>query len=116
MFLDVVRQQIPQQVPLANGHHIGCRQAGPDDLIQQLAADPGHHGSLVAAEGGGQIGLHHLLESWRICWAAELLSFPGRLQIVDVTDQISQQTEPAVAEVGQEIVVWIPPGKAGALQ
>ena len=62
MFLNVVRQQIPQQVPLTQSHHIGRRQAGPDDLIQQFAADPGYHGPLVAAEGGGQIGLHHLLE------------------------------------------------------
>ena len=55
MFLNVVRQQIPQQVPLTQGYYIGHRQAGPDDLVQQLAADLGHHGPLIAAEGGGQI-------------------------------------------------------------
>ena len=87
MFLNVVRQQIPQQVPLTQSHHIGHRQAGPDDLVQQLAADLGHHGPLVAAEGGRQIGLHHLLEGRGVRRAAELLPFPGRFQIVDVTDQ-----------------------------
>ena len=105
MFLNVIRQQIPQQVPLAQGHHIGHRQAGPDDLVQQLAAYLGHYGPLIAAEGGRQIGLHHLLEGRGVRRAAELLPFPCCLQIVDIADQITQQTEPAVAEVGQEIVV-----------
>lgn len=99
MFLNVVRQQIPQQVPLTRGYYIGHRQAGPDDLIQQLSAELGHHGPLIAAEGGGQIGLHHLLEGWGICWTVELLPLPGRLQIVDVADQSPQRAEPAVAEL-----------------
>ena len=98
MFLNVIRQQIPQQVSLAQGHHIGHRQAGPDDLVQQLAADPGHHSPLIAAEGSRQIGLHHLLEGRGIRRAAELLPLPGCLQIVDIADQISQHTETAVAE------------------
>ena len=73
MFLDVIRQQVPQQVPLAQGHHIGYRQAGPDDFVQQLAAGPGHHSPLIAAEGSRQIGLNHLLEGWGVRRAAELL-------------------------------------------
>lgn len=105
MFLNVVRQQIPQQVPFTQGYYIGCRQAGTDNLIQQLAADLGHHGPLIAAEGGRQIGIHHLLEGRGVRRAAELLPLPGHLQIIDIGDQVPQQTEPAVAEVGQEIVV-----------
>lgn len=105
MFLDVIRQQIPQQVPLTQGYHIGHCQAGTDDLIQQLAADLGHHGPLIAAEGGRQVGLHHLLKGRGVRRTAELLPLPGCRQIVHITDQISQHAESAVAEVGQEVVV-----------
>ena len=102
MFLNMVRQQIPQQVPLAKSHNIGYRQAGPDDLIQQLTADLGHHGSLVAAEGGGQIGLHHLLEGRRIRRAAELL----RDRELDVDLYLLGSTREEVSGAGATVGTW----------
>ena len=100
MFLNVVRQQIPQQVPLAQGHHIGHCQAGTDDLIQQLAADLGHHSPLVAAEGSRQIGLHHLLEGRGVRRAAEL--FVENLRdIYPLPEKVSTRATTSLGEVRQ---------------
>ena len=117
MFFNVVRQQVPQQVRPAQGHRRGGRgrQAGPDDLVQQLAADLGHYGRFVAAEEGRQIGLYHLLEGRGVRRAAELFSLPGCLQIINVADRITQHAEPTMAEVKSACYSGSPlPGDAPA--
>ena len=101
----LVGQQIPQQIPLADCHHILHRQPRSDDFVKTASADLCHRLPIALGKGFVQICLHHLGKRLRIGLAEQLFAFLGVVLVVNIADQIAQYPITAKAEIGEKIII-----------
>ena len=74
------------------------------DSSQQFSALGRHR--ITVAPGGGFVrkGAHHGGEGFRVAFAEQLLFLPAGVLVLHITDNVSEDTVAAEAEIGQQIV------------